>query len=398
MFDAFLQFLLHTAFLWAPVLLAIIFWRVWISYVRADFISAMQGGWELLEIKIPRDVAKSPQAMEIVLQALHQHGSGHWYDRWWKGRVTHWFSLEIVSVEGSIYFFIRTQKGYRPIVEAQIYSQYPQAEISIVDDYTRYMEKYTRSNEWSMFGGEFELTKDDAYPIKTYVDYGLDKASSMDEEQKIDPITVMLEQMGSLRPGEQLWLQMIVKKHESKITRGGKPLKAGEFAAAGKALIEKLMKKEDKEFNPLRLTRSEQNVIEAVERNLAKQAFDVGMRGIYLAQKDAFNPSRIAMLLGLFRQFGSNDLNGFKPTRLTGTDYPWQDSFKTKVETMKEHLFRAYVDRGFFYEPYNHGRVPFVLTTEELATLFHFPGRVSETPTFARIEAKKSEPPANLPI
>lgn len=397
MFDAFLQFLLSTAFLWVPVLLAIIFWRVWISYVRADFISAMQGSWELMEIKIPREVAKSPAAMEIVLQALHQHGSGHWYDRWWKGRVTHWFSLEIVSIEGSIYFFIRTQKAYRPIIEAQIYSQYPQAEINVVDDYTRYMEKYTRTNEWSMFGAEFGLTKEDAYPIKTYIDYGLDRTvGSLDEEQRIDPITSVVEQLGSLRPGEQFWLQIIIKKHESKITRGGKPLDAGKFDKAGKALIEKLMKKEDKEFNPLRLTKGEQNVIEAIERNLGKLSFDVGMRAVYLAQKNAFNPSRIAMMLGLLRQFGSNELNGFKPVLTTGTDFPWQDSFKVKVEGMKEALFNAYVNRGFFYEPYD--RTPFILTTEELATLFHFPGRVSETPTFARIEAKKSEPPANLPL
>jgi hypothetical protein len=43
-------------------------------------------------------------------------------------------------------------------------------------------------------------------------------------------------------------------------------------------------------------------------------------------------------------------------------------------------------------------RTPFVLNTEELATIYHFPGRVAETPTFGRIEAKKGEPPSNLPI
>jgi hypothetical protein len=38
------------------------------------------------------------------------------------------------------------------------------------------------------------------------------------------------------------------------------------------------------------------------------------------------------------------------------------------------------------------------MTTEELATIYHFPGDVSKTPTLSRITAKKAEPPANLPI
>ncbi len=160
------------------------------------------------------------------------------------------------------------------------------------------------------------------------------------------------------------------------------------------------MKKEDKEFNPLRLTKSEQNVIESVERNLGKLPFDVGIRAVYLAKSEIFNASRNVATLGLLRQFGSDTLNGFKVARYTDTDFPWDDPFKSKVETAKEDMFKAYVERGYFYEPYtaDKSRIPMILTTEELATLFHFPGRVSETPTFSRIEAKKSEPPANLPI
>ena len=39
----------------------------------------------------------------------------------------------------------------------------------------------------------------------------------------------------------------------------------------------------------------------------------------------------------------------------------------------------------------------FVLSNEELATLYHFPGMVSETPSFKRIESKIAKPPSNLP-
>jgi hypothetical protein len=40
----------------------------------------------------------------------------------------------------------------------------------------------------------------------------------------------------------------------------------------------------------------------------------------------------------------------------------------------------------------------FVLSVEELATIFHFPGLVSEAPAFKRIETKVAKPPSNLPF
>jgi len=45
-----------------------------------------------------------------------------------------------------------------------------------------------------------------------------------------------------------------------------------------------------------------------------------------------------------------------------------------------------------------HKSGPFIMNTEELATIYHFPGEVSKTPSLSRISAKKAEPPTNLPI
>ena len=41
---------------------------------------------------------------------------------------------------------------------------------------------------------------------------------------------------------------------------------------------------------------------------------------------------------------------------------------------------------------------PLNLNAIELATIFHFPGMVSETPSFKRLESKIAKPPSNLPI
>ena len=39
----------------------------------------------------------------------------------------------------------------------------------------------------------------------------------------------------------------------------------------------------------------------------------------------------------------------------------------------------------------------FVLNTEELATMWHFPGQILKVPTLERIESKEASPPPNLP-
>ncbi|MCK5027223.1 MAG: hypothetical protein KAS07_02295, partial [Candidatus Pacebacteria bacterium] len=67
-----------------------------------------------------------------------------------------------------------------------------------------------------------------------------------------------------------------------------------------------------------------------------------------------------------------------------------------RVQGLKQNLFNAYKRREYFYPK---GKFkPFVLNSEELATIYHFPGMVAETPTFGRIESRRGEPPTNLPI
>jgi uncharacterized protein (DUF3820 family) len=120
------------------------------------------------------------------------------------------------------------------------------------------------------------------------------------------------------------------------------------------------------------------------------------MRALYIAKKDVFNPLNIGALIGTTKQFSSEGLNGFTPKNLTKFDYPWEDYKGKRMAGMKKDMFNAYRRRSYFYLPYKEK--PFVLNSEELATIYHFPPRVTETPGFVRIESQKSEPPANLPI
>jgi hypothetical protein len=175
------------------------------------------------------------------------------------------------------------------------------------------------------------------------------------------------------------------------------------------ALVEK--DKEGKVINNRRATKGETAVIEAIERNANKLGFDTGIRAVYVTKKENFDANRISGVTGIFRQYNTVDYNGFKPSGTTSFDFPWQDLGGTRIIKKKGKILKAYKGRGFFYggfdfdkiskyftHPNESGGKPFILSTEELATLFHLPGRVAETPTFTRIESKKGEPPANLPI
>lgn len=369
---------------WLPIILAYIFWKLWVYYLHEKWIKNIS--WVTLEIKIPREIMKSPKAMEVVLNGMYVTKDGNFKEKYWLGWLRVWFSLEIASIGGHIHFFVRVPKLLKGLVSAQFYAQYPDIEISEAEDYTEELVTGGRLNpDYEADGMEFILTKEDVYPIKTYIDHGLHETGA-EEEQKTDPITSILEFMGSIGPGEQLWFQVLIRATLNK-----------KWTEEAKVVVDKLMKRDTGKtevlsFASLLLSPGERLVVEAIERGVSKLGFDVGIRFVYLGHKDKFNPVNIASMAGVMKQFSAMNLNGFRGINRAATDY-----FSTLREPrIKRRLVDAYVKRSYFHPP--HERKWYVLNTEELATVYHFPGAVSETPTLGRVEAKKSEPPANLPI
>lgn len=387
-----------------PFILLFIIWEVWVRYVQAHYIYNLE--WHLLEIKFPRELLKSPAAMEVVLSSIHQTSDGNLLEKYWKGKVRPWFSLEITSFAGELHFYIRTEKKFKNLIEAQIYSQYPDIEIYPVDDYTGRIPYGLPTADWDMFGVEFALAKEDPYPIKTYVDYGLDREPS-EVSFQVDPITPMIEMMGAIKPGEEFWLQYLIMATKDRRRKQGAWFAKEGWKEEGQALVNDILKRKAGTKGPNQvsdtgfpilpsISKGEQDIVEAIERNISKLGFDVGMRMIYFAKKDVFDPVNISSMLGCVKQFGSSSLNGFKPDTTTDFNYPWQDFNGWRLAWMKRRIFDSYRRRSYFYPPYV--RKPFVLNSEELATVYHFPGQVAQTPSLSRIESKRAEPPTNLPI
>lgn len=388
------------------------------KYVKtknAEFVANY--AWITLEVKIPRDVSKSPAAMEVVLEAFYQGGGlGTWFDKFWKGNMLSWFSLEIASIGGQIYFFIRTHKKFKNIIESHIYAQYPNIEIHEVQDYTKRIKFDTKTH--NLTGTHFVLTGKDYLPVKTYVDYGLEGGK---EETKIDPMTPMLEFMGSLRPGEEVWYQILL--------RSDKFIKWKDDARKAVADMMKRTDKSDeaKTFTDGKLTQGEKETIKVIEKSITKNGFEVFIRALYLAEKDKFDGSRGVAFMNMMKSFGSPAFNGFAPQDDTSFAFPWQDNKKgDKIAKKKSWMFKTFVRRtfgeymgpfdsfsvsyeiqtrvdkllrhGIKYRDVKAGKSSFILNTEELATLYHFPGQVAATPAFKRISSTKAEAPLNLPI
>jgi hypothetical protein len=398
--------------IFVPIILIYIFILLYVRATQLKYIAKQKP--VLLEIKIPKDIQKSPLAMEIVFACMQQGGAQTYTESYINGKVAPWFSLELVSIEGQVHFYIwASEEKFKNLIEAQIYAQYPTVEVYQVPNEKDYVKYFSYNlDKHIIWGLQFGLTNKDVYPIKTYVDYNMDKDQK--DEYRIDPMTAVLEYLGSVGSGQQVWIQVLIRKHGSVGLKNFKLKDKPDWKEEALAEIDEIRKEATPESNGNypgfpNPTKGQVEKISAIERSIGKFAFDTCMRGFYLAEKENFNPIYISGLIGSIRQYSSNYLNGFKIKATTDvsatfkdliTIFPFMNSFKDyKIQNLKKEMFDAYRLRSFFYPPYqNYRQNPFILNTEELATIYHFPGNVSATPSLSKISSKKSEPPANLPI
>ncbi|MBP9701368.1 MAG: hypothetical protein KBD47_00105 [Candidatus Pacebacteria bacterium] len=399
--------LAQTAPIWVTFILLMLFWHIWLIYIRSEYFFKVET--VLLQIKLPKEMMKSPLAMELFLTSLHQtSGEGTWYDKYWLGKTRTWYSLEMVSIEGDVRFYIWTRKLLQKFTESSLYAQFPGIEVHPAEDYARPVD-YDPAT-MGMFATEMEFLKDDAYPIKTYVDFGLDKDPK--EEFKVDPIAPVLEYLGSIGANQQAWIQIIVRAYRPDKRKPGSFFKFKHDTLKDNAqkIINEILIRDPKtkvsgspeegfSKNPT-ITKGEQEVIAAIERNMNKIQFDVGIRCLYWGKKGFFDPACISGILGSWKQYNTGSLNGIKPYTdeySMSYSYPWQDFMGLKLKKDLRRFLDGYKRRNFFFPPVKGYNV-LVMSTEELATIFHFPGQVAAAPSFTRILSKKSEAPSNLPL
>lgn len=399
------EYMVVSAPVWLPVITFVLFHEHWLHYVQKDY--DLKQGRVTLEIRIPQDVFKSPEAMEQVFSQLHQTASpDNHLQTYLDGKHPPQYGLELVSRGGEVRFYMNVpRKKFKNITETQLYAQYPGVEVHELDiDYTAEIPWDTK--KFSYFSIHFGTKKADAYPIKTYIDYGLTNMPK--EEEKIDPITSMIEMLGSIGPGEHMWVQILISANRETTFKEGSlqtsPDWKGAARAEIKAIIDKAVKDrsdgEGKGNVMMLLTETEKDTIKAIERSLGKNAFNTNIRGMYLSRKEAFNPGeRIGGLITGWRGYDDVNRNAIGPRWRTDFDWNmWQDPHGHHAEHLKQIELNEYKRRAYTVRGHGNADGAKVLTTEELATIFHLPGKVALTPSLARIPSKRAEPPANLPI
>jgi hypothetical protein len=372
----------------------------------------------LLAIDIPKENEQTLVAVEQIfaqLYAIKSHGNK--LERFWKGKVPGRFSLEIVSIDGYIQYLIRSEKDHRDLVEAAIYAQYPDAEITEVGDYTDSVQNQFPNKEYDLWGTEMVLTKSEAYPIRTYRNF-----EHTLTQKFADPMASLLEAFSRLQPGEQTWLQLVITPAGSGWTKNAEHLVkklVGEKITKKKGMLSPITdtargfggeainqvmgggaesdnknKSETKDATKMQsLTPGERNIVEAVQEKMAKIAFKTKIRLIYSAKKEIFDRNRgMRPVMGALMQYSTQNLNGLKTHKKTKTKADYV-RVKKRVAQKQRKILRAYKMRA------NHLGIGegFIMNIEELASIYHFPIAEITVPPVQRTEVRKGGAPAALP-
>ena len=411
---------------WIPIAVTFV-WGVvivWLRYVRLAYGASEKT--ILLAIDIPRGNTQTPRAVENIFSYLAgAHASQDLYEKWWLGHWQLYFSFEIVSIEGYIQFLIWAPEKYRYLIDAAIYSQYPDAEITEVNDYTEGIPTKYPDDQYDIFGGEFILVENSVYPIKTYEHF--EHMMGEPETQFKDPMAALMDLMGSLRKGEQLWYQIIVVPIGAEWNlEGDEEIKRiiGEKTVSRNSIdfiIDWLIgfitfiseqiyelwsdiedkKKEEKEtqFRMMNLKPRQKKQVEEIQEKVSKLGFGVKVRYVYVARKEVINKNKVGYgFTGYMKQFNFNDLNSYKPDVGDGgtiTRIKYDKIFgKYRLNLRKNKLILAYKYRSDI-----RGRLTHILNTEELASIWHFPIEASvKSPLIQKASGKKAEPPSSLPV
>lgn len=386
--------------IWLPILLFFLAYEYWITFVRNAF--ALNNGRVTLRIKLPQEVFKSPEAMERVISQIHNpNSSDNPYQGWVDGKHPLIFSFELVSIGGEVRFYVNVpRKKTKNAIEAQLYAQYPG--IEVVEE----MIDYTAEIPWDPDRYEymsFRMNKngDQEFPIKTYIDYGLDKLPK--EEEKVEPMSAMLEQLSMVQRHERIWIQILVRPHAKKGFKNGELKETKTWESKVQEKIDELMgRKPGTKTGPAefeeqpRLTTGERDRVAAMERNAGKYAYETAIRWMYITESGKFNGDIIGPTIRTFSEYDIIGRNGIAPRWRTDFDFNYfQDPSGQRKLAMKKKELEQYKLRE--YKKNSDDDKPKIFTSEELATIFHIPGTAVVTPGLARITSTRSEAPANLP-
>lgn len=279
-------------------------------------------------------------------------------------------SFEYIAKDKEIIFYIGVPRGYQSLLEKQIQSYYPNANIEPSGDFRIFKEGLEISF------GMLVSSRSFIYPIKTYTEYDYDTIANISNAlSKIGADSRAAIQI-LVRPINQAWRGQVDWTLQRIQEGKGVPLGvawyqkigyfAGQFLKVNTAKPEESFKK---------ITPIQEETQKLLTRKSEKTGFAVQIRILSLSTTKAESETNLKSIYSAFAQFSTPDRNGFKLIR----------------GFVKNQFLTHFILRTFY------GFRKMILNSEELASIYHFPSENIDTPGIRWFMAKRSPAPANLP-
>lgn len=338
---------------------------------------------QMLEVLLPKDLKPDEKEegvgeeikariaiAEQFLSTLANLPSG-WWERLVYGRPIVAFEI-IARSDGVIVFYAGTERRFLDHLEKQIYAHYPEADIKAASDFTIYEPADT------IKVGSFSLARKSHLPLASY------------RELEVDPIQALTGALAKIQKRDAAVIQYVLQpapararrkaqKAATEVIRGKRAeLEEGMFARLGKIQKKIFGSPDDWERSAAelrQLTPRMQQRVELVEQKAIQQQFAVNIR-VAVSCRQAEESERVFNgVVGAFAQYDLPDLN----------------MLKLSVPRRQRKILRDIVFR--MPQP----RAASILSTTELASLFHFPLPTTGTPNILWRGAKVAPAPAGLP-
>ncbi|MCX6799529.1 MAG: type IV secretory system conjugative DNA transfer family protein [Candidatus Falkowbacteria bacterium] len=287
------------------------------------------------------------------------------------------FTFEIVASNKKISFYVASPKKFSSYIEQQILAHYPDAVIEEAHDYNIF------SPNSEVVGAILKTKRIDAFPIKTY------------KKHETDPMNSIINVLTKLNDNEGLAIQYCVRSAKASWHRHSSDLvrKAHKHNSMDKALNSYGILKGLSFFGDLieianpnpkdslakteTLTAMESEILKGIEEKNSKAGLDVNLRIVVSANTKEQASAYLENITNAYSQYNS---------------YEYGNSFPSKPKTrFQKSLIYDFIHRRF------NERYRFLLNTEEMASLYHFPLKNTETPNIEWLTAKLSAAPTNVP-
>jgi len=294
------------------------------------------------------------------------------------GRSDH-FSFEIfLDKDGSISFYVVAPRYLQQFFEEQIHAQYPNASIEEVDEYNAFLE------QGEVAAAYFRLSQPWILPIKTY------------KKLKTDPLESIVNAVSKIEKGNQAVIQVITRSAKGEWHKRGakiaQEMKQGkkftEALGPEKGLFSKILKEieqatttqpkktpYEEEKKRYQLSPMEDEVVKNLEEKTSKAGLDVNIRVLVSAKDKERAKMYLDNILNSYAQYSIYHYgNGLLPT-------------KTRDKRFIEDFIYRNLDEA----------QSFILNSEEMTSIFHFPLPTLNIPSIKWVVAKTAPVPLGVP-